>query len=224
MPKTSTIKRILIANRGEIARRIIRTCDRLGIETVAVFSDVDADAPFVAEASRSIMIGGPLSYLSIDAIISAARESQADAIHPGYGFLSENAEFAEAAHKAGIVFIGPSATTIRALGSKTNAKALAQNAKVPTAPTLLLQESPEALQVEAIKAFGSTVGFPIIIKAAAGGGGRGMRVLHAGSDIAADLASARRESERSFKSAEVFVEKFIAPARHIEVQDAADAS
>ena len=224
MPVLSRIKRIAIANRGEIARRIIRTCDRLGIETVALYSDVDADAPFVAEASRSVALGGPMSYLSVEAILSAARDSKADAIHPGYGFLSENPGLAQATVDSGMIFIGPSAATIRALGSKTNAKALAQRGKVPTAPTLLITESPGAVQIDAIRAFGASVGFPIIIKAAAGGGGRGMRVLQAGSDIATELASARRESERSFKSAEVFIEKYIAPARHIEVQIAADMS
>ena len=224
MSTTTRIRRIAIANRGEIARRIIRTCNRLGIETVALFSDVDAEAPFVSEATHSIALGGPMSYLSIEAILSAARVSHADAIHPGYGFLSENPDFAQAIHDAGMLFIGPRAATIRALGSKTNAKELAQRAKVPTSPTLLLKESPEPILVDAIREFGTSVGFPILIKAAAGGGGRGMRILQTNSDIASELASARREAERSFKSGEVFIEKYIAPARHIEVQIAADTS
>ncbi len=218
MTSSRVIQRVLIANRGEIARRIIRTCSKLGIQTVAVYSDVDAHAPFVHEATYAEAIGGAQSYLSIDAIIAAAKRSGADAIHPGYGFLSENPDFAEAIRAAGIVFLGPTPETIRSLGSKTNSKVLASRAQAPVSPTLLLTQDSLDAQVDAIKQFGRASGYPLIIKAAAGGGGRGMRLLDADTDIQAELSSARRESLKAFRSEEVFIEKYVAPARHIEVQ------
>jgi acetyl/propionyl-CoA carboxylase alpha subunit len=223
MNRSSSITRVLIANRGEIARRIIRTCHELGIETVAVFTEVDAHAPYVSEASLSEGIGAATNYLSIDAIIAAAKRSGANAIHPGYGFLSENGDFAEAVIRAGLVFIGPKPETIRALGSKTNAKEIAQRASVPTSPTLLLLASTLEQQAAELAAFGNTVGFPLIIKAAAGGGGRGMRLVHASSSFQDELSSARREALKAFGREEIFVEKCIAPARHIEVQVAGDS-
>jgi 3-methylcrotonyl-CoA carboxylase alpha subunit len=223
MNSSGSITRVLIANRGEIARRIIRTCHELGIETVAVFTEVDAHAPYVSEASFSECIGAASNYLSIDAIIAAAKRSAANAVHPGYGFLSENGDFAEAVIKAGMVFIGPKPETIRALGSKTNAKAIALRASVPTSPTLFITASTLDQQAADLAAFGSSVGFPLIIKAAAGGGGRGMRLVHASSSFHDELSSARREALKAFGREEVFAEKCIATARHIEVQIAGDS-
>ncbi len=216
------VKKLLIANRGEIARRIIRTCRILDIETVAVYSDVDAHAPHVQEATFAEPIGGPMSYLSIEAIVRAALRSGADCVHPGYGFLSENPAFPDALEVAGIAFIGPSAETIRALGSKTNAKTLAAKANVPIAPTLLLSGISEDEQLRSLAEFTAQVGYPVIIKAAAGGGGRGMRVVTKFDQAAEALKSAARESLKAFGSAEIFIERFIAPARHIEVQIAGD--
>ena len=223
MTEHRAIKRVLIANRGEIARRIIRTCTRMGVESVCVYTDVDKHAPHVSEATYSQALGTSDSYLSKDKIIAAAHASGADSIHPGYGFLSENPDFAAAVTAAGLTWIGPSSETIRKLGSKTAAKELAARANAPTSPTLLLSKgAPEALSKE-IAAFGARVGFPLILKAAAGGGGRGMRFINAESDFTQELASARRESLNAFGSDEVFVEKCITPARHIEVQIAGDA-
>ncbi len=222
MTDTRPIARVLIANRGEIARRIIRTCTRLGIETVAVYTMVDAHAPHVREATLAEPIGAPESYLSIEKILDAAKRSRADSVHPGYGFLSENPDFAAAVREAGLTWIGPSSETIRKLGSKTAAKELARQANAPTSPTLLLPTGPTKDQARAIADFGSTVGFPLIIKAAAGGGGRGMRFINPDSDISMELDSARRESLKAFGSDEVFVEKCITPARHVEVQIVAD--
>jgi acetyl/propionyl-CoA carboxylase alpha subunit len=216
------IKRVLIANRGEIARRIIRTCAQRGIETVAIYTEVDSHAPHVSEATSAHPLGTPDSYLSSQKIIAAAQASGADSVHPGYGFLSENPEFAEAVRSAGLTWIGPTPETIRKLGSKTAAKELAAQANVPVSPTLLLPLGTPEQQALEISSFGSKVGFPLILKAAAGGGGRGMRFINAESDMIQELASARRESLAAFGSDEVFVEKCITPARHIEVQIAGD--
>jgi propionyl-CoA carboxylase alpha chain len=216
------LKRLLIANRGEIARRIIRTCRVLDIETVAVYSDIDADAPHVHEATFAECIGSAMAYLSVDAILAAAQRSGADSVHPGYGFLSENPALPEALERAGIIFIGPKAETIRALGSKTNAKTIALRAEVPVPPTLLLNEDSAERQIQHLRDFTSQIGLPVIIKAAAGGGGRGMRLINGDQECAEALESARRESLKAFGSAEIFVEKYIAPARHIEVQIAGD--
>lgn len=216
------IKRLLIANRGEIARRIIRACNSIGIETVAVYSDVDAHAPHVREATYAEGIGAPSAYVSIDSILAAVQRSGADSVHPGYGFLSENPDFAQAIEAAGIRFIGPSSQTIRALGSKTNAKEIAKRANVPVAPTLLLSGNDTNTQAHALEEFGARVGYPVMIKAAAGGGGRGMRLVSGPGDCRSELESAAREALKAFGSAEVFVEKYIAPARHIEVQIAGD--
>jgi len=222
MVEKRVIRRVLIANRGEIARRIIRTCTRLGIETVAVFTEVDAHAPNVREATFAEPLGTPDSYLSIEKLLAAAKRSQADSVHPGYGFLSENPEFAAAVRDAGLTWIGPSSETIRKLGSKTAAKELARQANAPTSPTLILPAASSAERASAIAQFGSRVGFPLILKAAAGGGGRGMRFIHPDSDIAMELESAQRESFKAFGSDEVFVEKCITPARHVEVQIVGD--
>jgi acetyl/propionyl-CoA carboxylase alpha subunit len=224
MPTTRPIKRILIANRGEIARRIIRSCSALGIESVAVHTDPDRYAPHVREATHAVSLGAPQAYLSIESIVKAARDSGADAVHPGYGFLSENPALPEALTAAGIHFIGPTAQTIRGLGSKTAAKELARAASVVVSPTLLLGASGTAAAIEQIRTFATTIGFPLILKAAAGGGGRGMRIIREDSDIGAELESARREALKAFASEEIFVEKYIAPARHIEVQIAGDTA
>jgi acetyl/propionyl-CoA carboxylase alpha subunit len=220
---TKSIKKILIANRGEIASRIIRTCRILDIETVAVYSDVDINAPHTREANYREPIGGPMAYLSIDAIVQAALRSGADSVHPGYGFLSENPALPAALEKHGITFIGPSAQTITELGSKTNAKEIARQANAPVAPTLLLNSEDLDSHIERLKKFATEVGYPVIIKAAAGGGGRGMRVVSSDDQIRDSLESASRESLKAFGSEEIFVERFISRARHIEVQIAGDS-
>lgn len=217
-----SITRVCVANRGEIARRIIRTCSKMGIETVALYTDVDRHAPHVREATTAEPIGAPTAYLDKDAIVKAAKRAKADAIHPGYGFLSENADFAAMVEAAGLTWIGPSSEAIRKLGSKTAAKELAKRAKVPMSPTLLLSGVDDKVSAKEIVTFGKKVGFPLILKAAAGGGGRGMRFIHDEKGIEAELQSARRESMKAFGSDEVFVERCITPARHVEIQIAAD--
>jgi 3-methylcrotonyl-CoA carboxylase alpha subunit len=214
-------KRILIANRGEIACRVIRTARRFAIETVAVYSDADAAALHVASADRAVRIGPPApseSYLSIDAIIAAAKATGAEAIHPGYGFLSENAAFAEACAKAGIVFIGPPASAIRAMGSKSAAKALMEKAKVPVVPGYHGdKQEPAFLAKEAER-----IGYPVLIKAVAGGGGKGMRRVDKASEFAEALDGAKREAKGAFKDDAVLVEKYVERPRHVEIQVFAD--
>ncbi|HWB49181.1 MAG TPA: acetyl/propionyl/methylcrotonyl-CoA carboxylase subunit alpha [Stellaceae bacterium] len=214
--------KILIANRGEIACRVLRTARRMGIATVAVYSAADAGALHVAKADEARLIGPPparQSYLDAAAIIAAARETGAEAVHPGYGFLSENPEFAEACAAAGIVFIGPPAAAMRAMGSKAAAKALMQQAGVPVVPGYHGDDQdPAHLQAEAEK-----IGFPVLIKASGGGGGRGMRVVHAAADFARALDGARREAISAFGDDRVLIEKYLAAPRHIEVQVFADA-
>ena len=211
------IETLLIANRGEIACRIIRTAQAMGIQTVAVFSDADADAPHVREADMAVHLGGSAaseSYLRADLILAAARETGADAIHPGYGFLSENAEFAEACAEAGIIFVGPKPNSIRAMGLKDQAKALMEEAGVPVTPGYHGEnQDAAALQREA-----DTIGYPVLIKAVAGGGGKGMRKVERGEDFQDALESCRREASKSFGDDRVLIEKFITNPRHIEVQ------
>nr|WP_272877275.1 biotin carboxylase N-terminal domain-containing protein [Neoroseomonas eburnea] len=212
----------MIANRGEIACRIAATCRRLGIPTVAVHSDADATALHVAAADAAERIGPPRpldSYLSIPAILDAARRSGARAVHPGYGFLSENADFAEACAAAGLVFIGPPAAAIRAMGGKAAAKEVARRAGVPALPGYDgADQSPERLAAEAAR-----IGFPVMIKAVAGGGGRGMRRAASAEEFPAALAAAQREAA-AFGNTAVLLEKLVASARHIEVQVFADAA
>ncbi|HEY0523593.1 MAG TPA: acetyl/propionyl/methylcrotonyl-CoA carboxylase subunit alpha [Stellaceae bacterium] len=212
---------LLIANRGEIACRVIRTARRLGIRTVAVYSDADARAPHVALADEAYRIGPPPareSYLRIDAILDVARRSGADAVHPGYGFLSENAEFAEACAAAGLVFVGPPASAIRAMGSKAAAKALMERAAVPLVPGYHGDDQdPDRLAAEA-----GRIGYPVLIKASAGGGGKGMRVVERAADFAAALAGAKREAAASFADDRVLIEKYLTRPRHIEIQVFAD--
>ncbi|WP_395674399.1 biotin carboxylase N-terminal domain-containing protein, partial [Inquilinus sp.] len=212
---------LLIANRGEIACRVIRTARRLGLRTVAVHSDADAGARHVAEADAAVRIGpAPAreSYLKIDAILAAAKATGAQAIHPGYGFLSENAEFAAACAQAGITFVGPPPAAIRAMGGKSEAKALMAAAGVPLVPGYHeADQDPGHLAAEAAK-----IGFPVLIKASAGGGGKGMRVVERAEEFAAQLAGAQREAASSFGNDRVLVERYLARPRHVEIQVFAD--
>jgi 3-methylcrotonyl-CoA carboxylase alpha subunit len=214
-------EKILIANRGEIACRIQRTARRLGIATVAVYSDADAQALHVRRADQAVRIGPAAareSYLRAEAIIAAALRSGAQAIHPGYGFLSENEQFAADCASAGLVFIGPPPSAIRAMASKSAAKALMQQAGVPLVPGYHGEDqSPALLQREAER-----IGYPVLIKASAGGGGKGMRRVDAAADFAAALASCQREASASFADARVLVEKYLLQPRHIEIQVFAD--
>src|SRR5438477_860110 len=200
--------KILIANRGEIACRVIKTARRLGIKTVAVYSDADRNARHVAMADEAIHIGASPareSYLVADRIIDAARRTGAEAIHPGYGFLSENAGFAEACAKAGIVFIGPPPAAIRAMGSKSEAKKIMEKAKVPLVPGYHGDDqSPALLAKEAAR-----IGFPVLIKPSAGGGGKGMRVVRERKEFAAALEGAQREAKSSFGDARVLIERYL---------------
>ncbi len=211
------INTLLIANRGEIACRVMRTARRLGIRTVAVFSDADADALHVSMAEEAVRIGPAAvseSYLKADRIIAAAKATGADAIHPGYGFLSENPDFVEAVEAAGLIFVGPSAQAIRAMGLKDAAKRLMQEAGVPVVPGYHSDsQEPEFLAAEAEK-----IGYPVLIKARAGGGGKGMREVHAPAEFRAALEGARREGEASFGDPHCLIEKLIAKPRHIEIQ------
>jgi 3-methylcrotonyl-CoA carboxylase alpha subunit len=211
------IRSLLIANRGEIACRIVRTARRLGVRTVAVYSDADRHALHVREADESVHIGPSpprQSYLVGDRILAAARESAAAAIHPGYGFLSENAEFAEAVEAAGLVWVGPKAASIRAMGLKDAAKKLMAGAGVPVTPGYLGEDqAPEPLQSEA-----DAIGYPVLIKAVAGGGGKGMRKVNASGEFQEMLASCKREAAASFGDDKVLIEKYVERPRHIEVQ------
>jgi propionyl-CoA carboxylase alpha chain len=211
------IKKLLIANRGEIACRIIRTAKRLGIETVAVYSEADRDALHVYMADEAVAIGpaaAAQSYLVMDKIISAAKETGADAIHPGYGFLSENAAFAKALKKAGIIFVGPNPKAIEAMGDKIESKKLAADANVSTVPGHLgVIKTPQ----EAVRIAGD-IGYPVMIKASAGGGGKGMRIAYSSDEVAEGFASSQSEAKSSFGDDRVFIEKFIEEPRHIEIQ------
>ncbi|KGF70414.1 3-methylcrotonyl-CoA carboxylase [Hoeflea sp. BAL378] len=211
------ITKILIANRGEIAARVIRTARKMGIATVAVYSEADAKALHVEMADEAVLIGpAPVSesYLKGEAILDAARRTGADAIHPGYGFLSENPDFVEKVEKAGLIFIGPSAKAIRAMGLKDAAKALMEKAKVPVVPGY----HGEAQDLVVLAGKANEIGFPVLIKARAGGGGKGMRKVEAQADFAAALSSARREAKASFGDDRVLVEKYVTTPRHIEIQ------
>jgi 3-methylcrotonyl-CoA carboxylase alpha subunit len=216
------IRKLLIANRGEIARRIMRTCRRMGVETVAVYSEADAGLPFVREADHAVFIGPPAardSYLVAQKILDAARTSGADGIHPGYGFLSENADFAEAVRAAGLVWVGAPPSAIRAMGLKDRAKQLMSEAGVPVTPGYLGEDQAEKrLASEAGK-----IGYPVLIKAVAGGGGKGMRKVDAAADFKAALDSCRREAKSSFGDERVLIEKYVRNPRHIEVQVFGDA-
>jgi propionyl-CoA carboxylase alpha chain len=212
MHPPAAIDRVLVANRGEIARRIIRTCRRLGIATVAVYSDADAEAPFVREADAAIRLPGNTAadtYLRTDLLLEAARRSGANAVHPGYGFLSESATFAQAVADAGLVFIGPPASAIAAMGSKIDAKRLMRAAGVPVLP----DNTVESL---------ADVGLPALVKASAGGGGRGMRIVRTDESLADAIAGAEREALSAFGDGTVFVERYVEGGRHVEIQVFAD--
>ena len=214
--------KILIANRGEIALRVLRACREMGIKTVAVYSQADAEAKYVKLSDEAVCIGPPpsnLSYLNIPAIISAAEVTDAQAIHPGYGFLSENADFAERVEKSGFTFIGPKAETIRLMGDKVSAKAAMKKAGVPCVPG-----SDGALSENAndIKDIAKKIGYPVIVKAAGGGGGRGMRVVHTEAALLNSVAMTKAEAEAAFGNATVYMEKFLEKPRHVEFQVMSD--
>ncbi|MCZ4322395.1 acetyl/propionyl/methylcrotonyl-CoA carboxylase subunit alpha [Pseudomonas anguilliseptica] len=215
------IDTLLVANRGEIACRVMRTAKTMGIQTVAVHSAIDAGARHVREADLAVNLGGAKpadSYLRIDALIAAAKASGAQAIHPGYGFLSENAGFARAIEAAGLIFLGPPASAIDAMGSKSAAKALMEAAGVPLVPGY----HGEAQDVETFRSASNTIGYPVLLKAAAGGGGKGMKVVEVEGELAEALASAQREAQSSFGDSRMLVEKYVLKPRHVEIQVFAD--
>ena len=222
-PMTQSISTLLIANRGEIAARIIRTAHALGIATVAVYSDPDAEAPYVTMADQAVRLPGAApadTYLRGDLIIAAAAATGAGAIHPGYGFLSENAAFARACADAGLIFVGPSPATIQAMGDKVAAKATMAAAGVPVLPSVTVDAG--GLDADA-DAAASTVGFPLLVKAAFGGGGRGMRLVSDPSQLDAAVGAARREAAAAFGDGTVFLERYVPDPRHVEVQILGDA-
>ncbi len=222
MASSNVIRTLLIANRGEIARRIIRTCRRMGIRAVAVYSDADADSPHVVEADVAVRIGPAAaaeSYLNIPAMIDAARRAGAEAIHPGYGFLAENAAFARACAAAGLVFVGPSPAAIEAMGDKRAARQLAAQLGLPVIPGYDGPDQDDATLVREA----ARVGYPVMVKAAAGGGGKGMRLVAAPGDLAEALAGARREAAAAFGSGDLLLERALPRPRHIEVQVFGDA-
>ena len=216
-----SIRRLLVANRGEIALRIIRACRELGIETVAVCSSIDAQAPHARAADLSVTIGPPRprdSYLSIGAVIDAARTAGADAVHPGYGFLSENPEMAAACVEAGLIWVGPTADVIARLGSKIEARRLMREAGVPVVPG----ETPPDQTDEGLVEAARRIGFPLLLKASAGGGGRGMRVVREPGRLREAIGEARREAAGAFGDGTLYVERLLTRPRHIEVQILAD--
>jgi 3-methylcrotonyl-CoA carboxylase alpha subunit len=219
---STTIQKILVANRGEIARRIIRTCRKMGISTVAVYSEADAGMPFVAEADEAVLLGpapSSESYLRIDKILDAAALTNSDAIHPGYGFLAENAAFAEACAGANVIFIGPTPDAIRSMGSKREAKALVGKAGVPVIPGYDgASQDPKDLAKEALE-----IGFPVLLKASAGGGGKGMKLVRQEAELPDAIASAAREGQSSFGDGTLLVEKYIDDPRHVEIQILGDS-
>ena len=215
------MRRVLVANRGEIALRIIRACRDEGLETVAVYSDADAEAPFVRAADQAVRLGPPApgeSYLRIDLLLAAAQSTGADAVHPGYGFLSERAAFAQAVTDAGLIFIGPPASAIVAMGDKTSARRLMAAAGVPIVPgsTQALVDPDEAAAVA------KGIGYPVLVKAAAGGGGKGMRIVRTPAELPGALTTASSEALKSFGDGAVYLEKYIELPRHVEIQILAD--
>jgi 3-methylcrotonyl-CoA carboxylase alpha subunit len=213
---------LLIANRGEIAARVIRTARAMGLRTVAVYSEADRDAMHVAMADEAVLLGPARardSYLNIERVIEVARQSGAEAVHPGYGFLSENAEFAQACADAGLVFVGPTAAMMMAMGSKSGSKALMEKAGVPLVPGYHGEAQDEATLAKAA----DKVGFPVLVKASAGGGGRGMRIVRSAGELAAAVTSAKREAKAAFGDDRMLIEKFVDNPRHIEVQIIGDS-
>jgi acetyl-CoA carboxylase biotin carboxylase subunit len=215
------LQRLLIANRGEIAVRVMHACRELGIESVAVYSEADSRARHVALADRAVLIGpapAAESYLSIERMLKAARDSGADSVHPGYGFLSENAEFAAACERAGLVFVGPPASVIASMGSKIEARRLVAAAGVPIVPG----ETPVDQSDDGVQLAADRVGYPLLVKASAGGGGKGMRRVDAAADLAAAAQAARREALAAFDDGTLYVERLIERPHHVEVQIMAD--
>ena len=215
------MKRVLVANRGEIALRIIRACKEEDIGAVAVYSDADADAPHVQSADAAVHLGGNAlheSYLNIDRLIDAAKSSGADAIHPGYGFLSERAEFAKAVVEAGLIWIGPPASAIAAMGDKTTARKRMRDVGVPVVPGTVEAARTPADAIKAIRA----IGYPILLKASAGGGGRGMRIVHREVELEGAFAAAQGEAEKAFGDGRIYLERYLEGPRHIEIQLLAD--
>ncbi len=204
------ITRVLVANRGEIARRVFATCRRLGLGTVAVYTDPDAGAPHVAEADARVRLPGVNDYLNAQALIAAARAAHADAVHPGYGFLSENADFAAAVQEAGLTWVGPPVDAVRAMGSKIEAKKMMAIAGVP----VLEELDPHTVTQSQL---------PVLVKASAGGGGRGMRVVRELSALSGEVAAAGREAQSAFGDPTVFCERYLPTGHHVEVQVLADS-
>src|SRR5512132_3170534 len=214
--------KVLVANRGEIAVRVCRALDELGIASVAVYSEIDRDALHVRRASEAYLLGGAAaaeSYLNVDKILEVAREAGAEAIHPGYGFLAENAPFAKACEEAGIVFIGPPASAIEAMGSKTRARELMKAAGVPIVPGTT---EPVATVDEARALTEREIGYPVAVKAAGGGGGKGFRVALSEDELQDAFEGAAREGEKFFSDATVYLERYLPDPRHVEVQVMAD--
>lgn len=217
MPELKTINKILIANRGEIAIRVIRTCQQMGVSTVAIFSDADEQALFVKQADEAVRIGGHQpseSYLMMDKVIAAAKRTDADAIHPGYGFLSENAAFAAKCKEAGVIFIGPKPEAILALGDKKRSKQLVQQHGVPTVPGY----DGDDQRVENLAQQAEQVGFPLLLKASAGGGGKGMRIVREAKNLQKEIEAAKREAQSAFGDDTLLLERYFENARHIEFQ------
>src|SRR4051794_2495147 len=214
--------KVLVANRGEIAIRVMRTLEEMGIASVAVYSEIDRDALHVQRADEAYLLGGPTaaeSYLRIDKIIEVAKECGAEAVHPGYGFLAENAAFARACDEAGIVFIGPPASAIDAMGSKTKARELMQAAGVPIVPGTT---EPVATYEDALRIANDEIGFPVAVKAASGGGGKGFRVALTEDKLKDAFEGAAREGEKFFSDPTVYLERYLPDPRHVEVQVLAD--
>ncbi len=219
--KTKIFQKILVANRGEIAVRVMRACREMGIATVAVYSEADRKSPHVLAADQAVEIGpaAPLeSYLNIERIIAAAKKLKCDAIHPGYGFLSENPEFARQCSQAGIIFIGPSPEAMKKVGDKLTARQTMIDAGIPVTPGLEIHDA----SIKTIAKGAATIGFPVMVKATAGGGGKGMRIVHKATDLPDAIAASRREAQSAFGNDLVYLEKFVKNPRHIEFQVLAD--
>ena len=220
------IQRVLVANRGEIACRILRACREAGLSSVAIYAQNDQESMFRELADQSVLLEGDTiaeTYLNGAAIIEAAKETSADAIHPGFGFLSERAEFAQAVMDAGLVWIGPSPQAIEQMGDKMSARQIMKAAGVPVIPGVEIEEEDESLAMEAIRNAAEVTGYPLLLKATAGGGGKGMRVVHAADGLENGAASARREALAAFGDGRVYVEKLLMKSKHVEVQVLADA-
>jgi len=220
--KAGVIRKLLIANRGEIACRVMRTSKRLGIKTVAVYSEADANAMHVREADQAVNVGpaeAAKSYLNVDAILQAAKDTGADGVHPGYGFFSENADFADAVRAAGMIFIGPPSQAIRDMGAKDNAKAIMEEANVPIVPGYYGADQ----SLDLFKSECEKIGYPVLLKAALGGGGKGMRVVNSANELEGGIAGAKRESLAAFGDDRLLIEKYLTNTRHVEVQVFADS-